>query len=149
MIVVGFRRAGLGNFVGTFLVNIASWHFAKNLVVAVRRLRAAELGADAEALLRSVGSKRLDSRVIEVVHYLFDNEATKDGEIVLTGMAAGSPKRLIIALRDPRCALFKNVLLDAIPWNRRADYVNALQAGGMNDIAAEVSAPAYSDEPPF
>lgn len=149
VIVVGLRRANLGNFVKTFLANIASWHLANNLDKAVRRLRSAELGADAKELLRCVGAERVDNRVIEVVHYFMDHEAPKDSELVLAGMAAGSPKRLLIALRDPRCDPFRQALLDAIPWSKRGDYVNALRGEGMNDIADEVVVPTYSDEPPF
>ncbi|MFZ4179018.1 hypothetical protein ACOZCI_32980 [Streptomyces griseoincarnatus] len=149
VIVVGLRRANLGHFVKPFLANIASWHLAKNLEKAVRRLRSAELGTDAKELLRSVGSDRVDNRVLEVVHYFMDHEASEDSELVLTGMAAKSSKRFLIALRDPRCVPFKQVLFDAIPWSTRGDYVNALRGEGMNDIADEVAAPTYSDEPPF
>ncbi|MFD7857322.1 hypothetical protein ACFV6B_23965 [Streptomyces microflavus] len=152
VVAVGLRRASLGYFVNTFLSNVASWHLAKNLAVAVQRLRSAELSKDAITLLRFVGSSRMDSRVLEVVHYFLDNNSDDDAKRILKGMGSESPERLVIALRDDKCDPMREDLIGSIPWNKHQEYGKHLRAEGFSDIADAFDPPftgGYSDEAPF
>lgn len=152
IVAVGLRRTSLGHFVTTFLSNVATWHLAEDLAVAVQRLRSAELGKDANILLQFVGSNRMDSRVLEVVHHLIDNSSHDDAEWVLRGMGGGSPERLVMALRDDKCDPMRKALTGSIPWDRRREFGNHLRAEGFSEIADSFDPPStgdYSDEPPF
>ncbi|MFE1957537.1 hypothetical protein [Streptomyces sp. NPDC059479] len=149
VIVVGLRRAEAGNMVRPFLVNIACWHLAHNLEQAVKRLRSAELDTDAINMLKYVGAERLDTRVMEVVHYFNEQGSTKDRDAVLTGMTEESIKRFLIAIRESDSEEIRGTLVNAIPWSKRSDYVEALKGDGFLDLATQVAVPRYSDEPPF
>ncbi|MFI5803064.1 hypothetical protein [Streptomyces sp. NPDC051561] len=150
-IIAGLRRANVGQYVRAFLRFVACWHLPKNIDVAVKRLRAAELGNDAGIMLGYIGSDRREDRVVEVVHHFLQEKDDTDAATILKGMSEESPQRFTLALRDPKCATLSNALISGVPWNKGADYVAHLRDEGFGEIADKITVPGngYSDEPPF
>jgi hypothetical protein len=119
--------------------------------VIVSHLRSAKLEGDSINLLRSVGSDRVEHRVIEVVEHFHKKGATQDRDVVLKSMATASVERTITALRwidtteDQKD--LRAVITEALGWVNASDYVTKLKAEGFTEIADQLI--VYSDEPPF
>ncbi|MHC6628291.1 hypothetical protein ACYTFC_19760 [Streptomyces globosus] len=149
VVVVALRRANVGAYVETFLANLATWHLAPNLHLAVSRLRSAELGIDAGSMLKYVGSRRKNVRVMEVVWHFDKVKDTTARDLILTGMAQASVERFMIAAAEVGGEEMRRALISAIPYSSRKEYAEALKSEGLKEMADQIHIPVYADEPPF
>ncbi|MFF8474856.1 hypothetical protein [Streptomyces sp. NPDC015414] len=149
IVVVGLRRANLGQYVQQFLTNIACWHLAPNVRDGVKQLQAAELTKDAENMLIYVGSRRQETRIIEVVTHFDEQDEHKERNAILRGMAKDA-ERFMIAIKEiEENEEMLDVLMSAIPWPSRKEYSEILSGAGYKALADRIEPPGYSDEPPF
>ncbi|MFI7393870.1 hypothetical protein [Streptomyces tendae] len=148
IIAVSLRRAGVGQYVEVFLTAMACWHLAPALQAINERLQSAALSKDALEMLRIVGTSRQKTRIMEVVHHFSELGAKRERDAILRGLASDS-ERFLIAIGEADEEM-RRVLLPAIPWGKRSEYVDLLKSAGHNQIADQIEVPpSYSDEPPF
>lgn len=152
VIIVAMRRNEIGNYVNKYLSCVACWHLAPRLEIIVDHLRSAKLEGDITNLLRSIGSDRVEHRVVEVVEHFHKRGATQDRDVVLKSMAIASVERTITALRwidtlEHQKEELRALMIEALAWVDASDYVTRLKAEGFTEIADELI--VYPDEPPF
>ncbi|MER6515462.1 hypothetical protein ABT246_01190 [Streptomyces sp. NPDC001553] len=149
VVAVALRRANIGAYVETFLAHLATWHLEPTLQATASRLRSAELGIDANNMLRYVGSRKKDVRAMEVVRYFDKANDAAARDLVLAGMAQASADRFMIAATEIESEEMRQVLISAIPFSNRNEYAEALESAGLKEMADQIRVPSYSDEPPF
>ncbi|GGQ12625.1 hypothetical protein [Streptomyces roseolilacinus] len=149
VLVVGLRRASVGQYVDMLLTSLAQWHLSHALQAIVARLRAAALSQDALKMLGFVGSHRQPTRILEVVSHFSNLGAMEERDSILKGMAS-DVSRFIIGAKESDPEL-QDVLMSSIPWNKKPDYAKALTRAGLHELASRIEVPlgGYSDEPPF
>ncbi|NEA38017.1 hypothetical protein [Streptomyces sp. SID11385] len=131
-----------------FLTSLACWHLAPSLRSAVKSLQSAELSRDAQNMLTYVGSSRKEDRIIEVVTHFSDYGELTERNAILEGMASDG-RRFMVGMDEIEDGEMRDVLMSAIPWADRSDYVALLEKAGYGELAARIELPVYSDEPPF
>ncbi|MER5468923.1 hypothetical protein [Streptomyces sp. NPDC002685] len=147
VIVVGLRRAKVGEYVQRFLTTIACWHLAPGIQEAVDNLKAAELTTDAMSILKYVGSNRQDTRVMEVVRHFDTGGQARERDAILGGMAS-DPKRFMIGIRGTLHEDMQEALISAVPLSKHSEYAEKLNAAGFEDLSLRFKG-GYTDEPPF
>jgi hypothetical protein len=146
--IVGLRRTDVARYVEEFLVNMACWHLAPALRSAVKCLQSAELTDDAANMMKHVGSRRQETRVMEVVKHFYEHKEAGEVNRILKAMALDE-KRFMIGIEETKDADLRAVLMSAIPWSKRSEYRELLSNAGYEGLAATIELPGYSDEPPF
>ncbi|MCX4589981.1 hypothetical protein OG819_09455 [Streptomyces sp. NBC_01549] len=150
-IVVAMRRAEIGEHVDAYLANIARLHPTSNIQYITRQLRTATLSADADKVLRFVGSKRQAGRIFEVALFFHTSGQTDDAKKVLQGTATENWYRIesmVHEIGDHESADdFVREVLRGIPYGKHSEYAEGIRQRGNAELAQRILAAA--DEPPF
>lgn len=148
VIVAGLRRADADEYVSTFLTMIASWHLAPSIQGAILDLNLTGLTADATSILRYVGANRRSDRIMEVVRHFDEFGTTEERDVILAGMASDKERFLLGIKETMHEPDLQEALMLSIQPHMRQKLSEALNAAGLEELGAQISAPG-DDELPF
>ncbi|MER6132626.1 hypothetical protein [Streptomyces sp. NPDC001815] len=150
-LIVGMRRAEIGELVETYLTAVANSQSATGINRATTLLRAASLDGDAVSLLRFVGSKRRTDEAVKIVNHFYASGNVQDSHLILNGMGGGSPytfRAAILRLKGHTLEEeFKTEVLRGIPYKKHELYAKAMADAGDPETAR--LAQEAADIPPF
>ncbi|MET7567701.1 hypothetical protein ABZT04_04250 [Streptomyces sp. NPDC005492] len=151
--VVGLRRAGMDEYVESFLSGVARNKPVRSLRAAVQVLKSASLRGDATRLLKIIGRERGVKDAAHTIRHFWGNGSSDDAVVILQGVGEGESARLVQIYQEVSSMSLGGMrtldeIVRGVPEFLRDNKASELEALGHSDIAEKLRAIGDSN-PPF